>query len=184
MKKRMFLIFIFVTLTCSVFASDFSIKKTGQTKSYNTQGVKVKDGSLKDDGFYQKGKQPHYSRDDKKEIVIDYLTHLMWQDDLRTKNVQKQWEEAIAYCSELRHAGYNDWRLPSLEELNSIVDRSKESALDSAYFKNNSALSYWTRTSDVQTYDTAFTVAFELYGSNYSLDRRESHYVRCVRNAK
>jgi len=49
------------------------LKKTGQTKSYDKDGNEVTDGSLKDDGYYQKGVDPSYTRDDVKEIVIDHI---------------------------------------------------------------------------------------------------------------
>ena len=37
------------------------VKKTGQTKSYSAAGGEVTDGSLKDDGFYQKGVDHNYT---------------------------------------------------------------------------------------------------------------------------
>ncbi len=67
-------------------------KKTGQTKSYDTDGNEVTDGSIKDDGFYQKGVDPSYTRDDVKEIVIDHITGLQWQDDAEANSTK-----AVAY---------------------------------------------------------------------------------------
>jgi len=48
-----------------------TLKKTGQTTSYTAY----------DDGYYQTGVTPSYTRDDTNDIVTDNLTGLMWQDD-------------------------------------------------------------------------------------------------------
>lgn len=52
--------------------------------------------------------------------VTDTATGLMWQqaDDGVTRN----WEDALAYAESLTTAGYDDWRLPTNKELQSIVD--------------------------------------------------------------
>lgn len=124
------------------------IKKTGQTKSYDASGNEVTDNSLKDDGFYQKGITPSYTRDDANEIVTDHVTELMWQDDADAASVIKPWltpanystcstdtassacedtsgDTAATYCTTLTLGGYSDWRLPTLTELENIVDYGK-----------------------------------------------------------
>jgi hypothetical protein len=57
------------------------VKKTGQVKSYEKY----------DDGYYQKGADPSYTRDNEKEIVTDNLTGLMWQDNKDMELVKKPW---------------------------------------------------------------------------------------------
>ncbi len=55
--------------------------------------------------------------------VTDQATGLMLQqaDDGITRN----WEEALAYAENLALAGYDDWRLPNIKELQSIVDYTR-----------------------------------------------------------
>ena len=86
------------------------LKKTGQTQSYTDY----------DDGYYQKGVAPDYTRDDSKEIVTDKVTGLQWQDNSEAKTVSKNWSDAKSYCEALTLGGHNDWRLPTIEELESM----------------------------------------------------------------
>jgi hypothetical protein len=66
--------------------------------------------------------------------VIDRASDLMWQqaDDGRTRN----WEQALSYCANLKLAGHNDWRLPNVKELQSIVDYTRhDPAIDTRVFR-------------------------------------------------
>ena len=53
---------------------------------------------------------------------VDPSTGLMWAGRDNGKDVS--WNKALKYCRELRLAGYSDWRLGTLAELNGIYDRS------------------------------------------------------------
>ena len=112
------------------------IKKTGQTKSYNQSGDEVTDGRIKDDGYYQKGVAPSYTRDDAKEIVTDNITSWQWQDDSEAKTVKKNWNDAKTYCTNLRLGGYNDWRLPNMNQLESLIDYGRGDPSIDPTFRN------------------------------------------------
>ena len=69
--------------------------------------------------------------------VTDTETGLMWQQDEAYMN----WESALSYCENLELAGYNDWRLPNINELQSLVDYSTYNpAIDTYAFPH--AISY------------------------------------------
>jgi len=53
---------------------------------------------------------------------IDPSTGLMWAAKDNGKAVT--WHKAVSYCRNLRLAGYSDWRLATLDELASLVDKS------------------------------------------------------------
>jgi hypothetical protein len=53
---------------------------------------------------------------------VDSSTGLMWAARDNGKDVT--WKQAMKYCRELRLAGYSDWRLPSVDELEGIYDGS------------------------------------------------------------
>lgn len=173
---------------------DQSVKKTGQAKSYDEDGNEVADGTLKDDGFYQKGSTPKYTRTS--DIVTDVVTGLMWQDDEAVKTVKKLWQidgetedvntsgdTATTYCKELTLGGYSDWRLPSSTELEGIVDYSKENPAMDDTFKNVNLGSYWSSTvSKAGWGPTAWYVHFQR--GTVDINARETYsLVRCVRGS-
>ena len=51
----------------------------------------------------------------------------------------------VAQLNQSGFAGYTDWRLPNVKELQSIVDYGQESpAIDAVAFPNTAASAYWT----------------------------------------
>ena len=62
--------------------------------------------------------------------VTDSATGLMWQ---QADMSGLDWEDALAYADTLTVGGYDDWRLPNVKELQSIVDYTHApSAVDEA----------------------------------------------------
>lgn len=60
--------------------------------------------------------------DNKNGTISDRATGLMWmQSDL---GLALDWENALKLADTISHANYNDWRLPNVKELQSIVDYS------------------------------------------------------------
>jgi hypothetical protein len=62
-----------------------------------------------------------------KQLVVDHATGLTWQQS--GSQERKTYEQAKAYVDSLNHenyCGYSDWRLPTLEEAMSLVEREKK----------------------------------------------------------
>ena len=75
-------------------------------------------------------------------------TGLMWAREDNGSDID--WSRARDYCSELQLAGYNDWRLPTIEELQGIDDPGasvfavlNEGAVGNMHVKGNLKLSGW-----------------------------------------
>ena len=61
------------------------------------------------------------------------------------------WEDALAYCEDLSTGGHEDWRLPDVKELQSVVDYTQTSpAIDTDYFDlellPDTAAFFWSST--------------------------------------
>lgn len=62
--------------------------------------------------------------------ITDEATGLMWMQDDRDEALN--WEDALGYAENKEYAGYSDWRLPDVKELQSIVDYSRSPATTSS----------------------------------------------------
>jgi Protein of unknown function (DUF1566) len=77
--------------------------------------------------------------------------------------------------------GRNDWRLPHLKELESIADFSVSNpAIESIYFPNTPAMSFWSRSPDATDSTFAWIVSFG-FGDTDLRDRATPSRVRLVR---
>ncbi len=185
------------TLILTVFTfGEAQLLKTGQTISYDTDGTVVTDGSVKDDGFYQIGKARSYSRS-AAGVVTDQITGLEWQDNV--DSAYKSWltlenytngnyhdtsgDTATTYCSDLTLDG-GEWRLPSIEELETLVDNGKYNpSVTENIFEHISSSRYWSSTADAYATSYAWIVHFG-YGNSNGGYKTDDYYVRCVRGGQ
>jgi len=90
--------------------------------------------------------------------VTDHATGLMWMraDSGKAMN----WEKVLEYAEDLEFAGYDDWRLPNVKELQSIVDYSRApdardpsargAAIDPVFRLTKVESWFWTSTTHVE----------------------------------
>jgi len=99
----------------------YSIVSTGQTECFDDNGRVItppKPGAM----FYGQDAQipqrkPAY-RNNGDGTITDLNTGLMWTRDPGSK---KTYKEAIADARQCRVGGYDDWRLPTVKELYSLI---------------------------------------------------------------
>jgi len=95
------------------------------------------------------------------------------------------WSEAVDAVAELnrssRLAGFNDWRLPSRQELESIVENCREApAINENVFPNTPWAGFWTVSTDTTEENHAWFVGF-YYGLTLEYSQDSSYRVRPVR---
>ncbi|MEE9446792.1 MAG: DUF1566 domain-containing protein, partial [Arenicellales bacterium] len=121
------------------------------------------------------------------QTSFDKTTGLMWQ---RTGSVSRMdWDTAHQYCADLvityttffGSDNLTDWRLPSVVELQTIVDLGESNpAINEATFPDAKSVNYWSSSSYANDGLRAWYVGFK-YGSVSTVDKTNSWHVRCVR---
>ena len=113
--------------------------------------------------------------------VLYTRSNLMW-----TVEVLPQQTFAVAADSvaTLRTAGFADWRVPTIEELFCLADRTRRgSAIDTDYFPNTPPELFWSSTPEASSPSGyAWGVNFGLGDSYWYLQSSEG-FVRAVRAA-
>jgi len=187
---------------------------TGQTTAYKAD---KNDGiagpvDVPDDGTVRAGAPLSYT-DNLDGTITDNNTGLMWEmkDDsggLHDKDTFFPWsgdgsQETIwDWLDDVNaeggtgFAGYNDWRIPNVKELHSIVDYERvKPSIDPVFNTDCTAgctlpncsctpegntATYWSSTTMAINFDFAWHVAFEVGGMNNN-GKRNSDLVRAVR---
>ena len=112
--------------------------------------------------------------------MVDNNTGLQWQQIIPTEKYS--WDDAVAYCDDLGYAGKRDWRLPTINELLTIVDNSQyDPVIDTVYFHNVKPSTYFWASSSISTPSYHWYVAFATGNSFNSTTETSKLYVRCVR---
>jgi hypothetical protein len=117
------------------------------------------------------------------DVFVDYDTNLMWQDDIESQTIKKNWQGAMDYCQNLSLAGFDDWRLPKIEELESIIDDTRSDSAIKLGFENVVSDYYWSSSSSVGNSNYAWDVYFG-NGGGITNGKNSSSSVRCVRDSK
>ncbi|MBN1945942.1 MAG: DUF1566 domain-containing protein [Bradymonadales bacterium] len=125
--------------------------------------------------------------------VSDDITGLMWQgcaagltgEACTGSATISSWSEALAYCENLEWAGGDDWRLPNLAELRSIVDNHQsEPAIDATVFQNTPASHFWSSSSRAALPDHAWCVDFQAGALITDTAKTTEAHIRCVRGGR
>ncbi len=159
------------------------VPDTGQTKCYdNTLEIPC---PLQGQPFY--GQDANYTcntysyTDTGNGIVSDNVTGLEWQQ--ATAPGTHTWQQAIDYCNNLSLGGKDDWRLPTIMELSTLMDSSIPSpgpTVNPSYFPSTVASYYWSATSNAENTNYVWFVDF-YYGNVGYYDKSDYKYVRAVR---
>ena len=117
------------------------------------------------------------------KVIIDRATGLMWHKGGSGRRFT--WVDAKGWIESLNsegYAGYNDWRLPTVDEAASLLESSKMNGdlyIDPVF--SNKQKWIWTADSKDGS-EAAWIVDFYGGGVNWSYDIIDGHYVRPVRS--
>jgi len=125
--------------------------------------------------------QAEITRDSNTGIVSDTATQLEWQDN--AVGSAKAWEVAITQCETLTLGGHSDWRLPNINELKSIVDRSKFNPTAVTGFINVDYYAYWSSSTYEGGKNSVWILGF-YSGYTDTNVKNSNYYFKCVRDGQ
>lgn len=130
---------------------------------------------------------PHAKAADFREngdgTVFDRTTGKMWQQG---EGGFMTWRSALDYCGKLSLGGHEDWRLPTIDELRSLLARNQGyPKIDTRFFRDFPAtyVTYWSITESRKDKSLAKALVFT-FGAEANLTKIGQNRVRCVRDAK
>jgi hypothetical protein len=167
-----------VTLICPAPASP---AKTGQTTCYNDDGDVESCTLTGQDGELRSGIARSFTENN--GTIADNVTGLMWEklvdDDLfHDKDDNYTWSNTfltkIGKLNALKLGGFDDWRVPSRNELATLVNAGAHGPATFSVFHHNcspgcsaatcsctASQAYWSSTSDDSTPADAWVVSFD-----------------------
>ena len=125
MKTVLTALSIAASLNILAAAQSYTIVGTGQTRCYDAFGeiAPPKPGQP----FYGQDAQhlanPPAYRDNGDGTVADLNTGLMW---VQARGAKVTWETAVAGAATCRVGGHDDWRMPTIKELYSLINFAGE----------------------------------------------------------
>lgn len=125
---------------------------TGQTTCFDSAGDRVNCAGTRQDGALRKGApwpEPRFRPDG--DAVLDRLTGIAWTRSADLAGRWTTWHEAfdvVARLNEGEPRNRSTWRLPTINELESLVDASRHSpALPADHPFRDVQEAYWSSTS-------------------------------------
>ncbi len=185
---------------CLAANSRLGLPDTGQTQCFSCEGASRCDILLPagsplfgQDSRVNTGCPNDASRftDNGDGTVTDNCTRLMWQKvtadtsgngSLSIPEDLVTWCGALAYCIQLSLAGHDDWRLPNVRELQSIVDYGRFTPATDPIFGGLPTAAHWSSTSWPASPNLAWKIENGI-GSADAVDKDNALAVRAVRNA-
>lgn len=137
--------------------------QTGQDRCYDPDGLEIHCNGSGQDGDVRFGQTWPSSRFvARSDIVRDDLTGLYWPVHADLTGRPGTWNEALSTVAQLRKsrfAGRDDWRLPNINELESLVDCATHSpALPLGHPFRHVGEGYWSSTTSFFETDWAWVL--------------------------
>ncbi|MCM2357560.1 MAG: DUF1566 domain-containing protein [Geobacteraceae bacterium] len=160
-----FMLLIFCALPLLATAGTIQLPRTGQTTCYNSSGGVIPCVGTGQDGELRGGAawpSPRFAVNG--DCVTDNLTGLVWA---RNGNLAEPctWQGALDWVAALNSGaglcGQHDWRLPNLNELESLVSAEQahsDTWLNSSGFTNVQASNYWSSSTNAYPTSDAWIV--------------------------
>jgi hypothetical protein len=138
-------------------AAPADVPETGQATCFDAAGTVVACAGTGQDGEHRAGvawPNPRFvaGTGPTAACVTDNLTGLMWTRNANLPAGTRTWQQALDFANGLDLCGFTDWRLPNVNELESLLNSEvavQATFLNTQGFTNVQASLYWSSTTSV-----------------------------------
>jgi len=138
-------------------AAPADVPETGQATCFDAAGTVVACTGTGQDGEHRAGvawPNPRFvaGTGPTAACVTDNLTGLMWTRNANLPAGTRTWQQALDFANGLDLCGFTDWRLPNVNELESLLNSEvavQATFLNTQGFTNVQASLYWSSTTSV-----------------------------------
>jgi hypothetical protein len=116
-------------------------------------------------------------------VFIDKSTSLIWQDHQDNEDLSITYYQSENYCANLVVGKYRNFRIPTLIELQSIVDYKNHDPAIKKDFDYVSTEFYWSTTPFADDKKIVWLIHFKK-GERTVKDMHYDRHIRCVQNLK
>ena len=125
--------------------------------------------------------------------VVDSETKLEWQDSYVNNAIPNTyWSASVSYCHGLELDNKDDWRLPNINELKTIVEETQYAPTINEVFNHTGNYRYWSSTTRKVDTRYKWVIYFSngsiTYAYNNNINSSATYYTqhyshtRCVRD--
>ena len=185
------ILFLLVFLIQLSFSGTIQLPRTGQTKCYDSVGTEIPCAGTGQDGEIQAGIEwpdPRFiitycdangpcsnqssdcDGNSSTDVVTNNLTGLMWARNGNLPNSTMTWQQGIDYANNLNLCSYSDWRLPNVNELESLINADEPDTaawLNTQGFNNVLSDLYGSSTAYAVSPDNIWFVSMKYGSVNY-----------------
>lgn len=142
----------------------------GGTKRYHARAVRNVKPSILIPARFENIRQ---------DAIFDKLTGLIWEK--KPSQNPLTWENALTYAESLTLAGFSDWRLPNIKELQSLQDVNLiQPCINTGYFSSIGIKKYWSSTTLANQEARAWYFDTNFGITTYDV-KTNSNYIICTR---
>jgi len=112
-------------------------------------------------------------------LYTETINNLMWEDTKEAENTDIDWIKAAAYCKDFEKGSYDDFRLPTIKELEELYEYKD------LIYNGFGGVIYWSSTTkkdDMNLWEYSQVINFEDGTSRAVVKEFEKGRVRCVRD--
>lgn len=172
-----------ILIICLFFIQNVSAQQI--CDSDKPRSTLIDNFQLTSSGFVIQNYYDNESKQRKKRYWMACSVGQIWTGlDCEDSRQELNFKKATERVNSIRFAGFEDWKIPSVEEFRSIIEwQCKSPAVDQLFFPGIDFYSYWTRDKSKKNKDLVWVIDF-LTGEAMYAHTSQKNYIIALREER